>query len=126
MENMNVIKYKNFLRQKENKLIRKLNSIFIRKKKKAKIREELETVSFALETIETLSSLEKFFDVRETTKAYKYGKINETKITYQMETTFCNLKDIPSLECAMLKSWKAKYGNILNNVNLDEVMNNEI
>ena len=126
MENMTVIKYKNYLRKKEAKLMKKLQSPFICAKKKDKIREEINAMSFALETIETMSSLEKFFGVKEVTKEYKYHKIKETKITYEMETTFCDLKDIPSLECAMLKSWKSKYGNILNNVSLSEVMYNEI
>lgn len=102
--------------QRERELLyKKANKRLLRSNKRQDLYNRIEALDFALESIETMASLERYFDVKITHKSVvnTNNGLSEdlTEMTLFLSLPyFKHLKLIPSLECAIFKNWKDKYG----------------
>ena len=103
------------LQRERDLLYKKVNKRLLRSNKRQDLYNRIEALDFALESIETMASLERYFDVKVTHKSVvnTNNGISEdlTEMTLFLSLPyFKHLKLIPSLECAIFKNWKDKYG----------------
>lgn len=103
------------LQRERDLLYKKVNKRLLRSNKRQDLYNRIEALDFALESIETMASLERYFDVKVTHKSVvnTNNGLSEdlTEMTLFLSLPyFKHLKLIPSLECAIFKNWKDKYG----------------
>lgn len=114
--NKNYSKLKQQLLKERERLYLKANRFFTGSKKRQKIYLTIESIDFALESIETLSLLEPYFEVNSKSSVTIRNGVKEELLQYNMSLVKTNnikkIQDIPSLECAVFKNWKDKYGSI--------------
>jgi hypothetical protein len=131
--NKTYIQLRKTLQRERDILYKKLKRRLIRSRKRQDLYNRIDALDFALESIETMASLEKYFDVKVTHKSVMNGSNGLSEdltemLLYLTLPYFKSLNLIPSLECAIFKNWKDKYGTREDNSNIgdniDEITEN--